>query len=451
MAVMGRIVGTIEVQSYDLAAYRDEHVAAMRMAANLAAVAIENVQLFDRESRARAAAEESNRMKDEFLATVSHELRTPLTSILGWARMLQSGTLDEATSQRAVETIERNARSQSQIIEDILDASRIITGKLSLAIEPVELVNIIESAINAVRPATEAKGIQIETAFDSGAHRVSGDANRLQQVVWNLLSNAVKFTPRGGRVQVQLRQAETAVEIIVHDTGQGIDQEFLPYVFDRFRQADSSTTRQHGGLGLGLAIVRHLVELHGGWVHAESAGEGRGSTFTVSLPLTGVQAKPVGAADAPSVSERAHSFDCEASLAGLRVLVVDDEADTLELVRMILERCSVEVSTASSTSEALTALEAVKPDVLISDIGMPGEDGYQLIRKVRMLAPERGGNTPAIALTAYAGEADRRAALRSGYQTHMAKPIEPSAMLRAVASLVHSEEEAERLTADERR
>jgi PAS domain S-box-containing protein len=440
MAVMGRIVGTVEVQSYDLAAYTAEHVAAMRMAAHLAAVAIENVQLFEREKSARTLAEESNRMKDEFLATVSHELRTPLTSILGWARMLRSGTLNEETARRAVETIERNARAQSQIIEDILDVSRIITGKLSINAEPVELVTVIEQAINAVRPAAEAKGIQVETVFDAGAHRVSGDANRLQQVVWNLLSNAVKFTPEGGRMQVLLRQRDNYVEIIVRDTGQGIDREFLPYVFDRFRQADSSTTRQHGGLGLGLAIVRHLVELHGGRVSAESDGEGKGTTFTVRLPLAGAQVREGDGGAAEAGQSPATIFECDPSLVGARVLVVDDEPDTVVLVKTMLERCAVKVTTALSVSEALAAFEAAPPDVLISDIGMPVEDGYQLIRKVRARTPERGGNTPAIALTAYAGEADRKRALESGYQTHMAKPIEPSELMRAVASLVHSEE-----------
>ena len=439
MAVMGRIIGTIEVQSYDRGAYRDEHVTAMRMAANLAAVAIENVELFERESRARAVAEESNRMKDEFLATVSHELRTPLTSILGWARMLRSGTLDEPTSLRAMETIERNAKSQSQIIEDILDVSRIITGKLSLDVQPVELVTVIESAINGVRPAAEAKGIQVETIFDSGSHRVAGDANRLQQVIWNLLSNAVKFTPEG-RVQVQLRQSGAHVEIVVSDTGPGIDKEFLPYVFDRFRQGDSSTTRQHGGLGLGLAIVRHLVELHGGTVQAGSAGKGEGTTFTVRLPLMGTQARPADIVGASSIEDGSAAADCQASLAGLRVLIVDDEDDTLELLRMVLERCSIKVVAASSVSEAIEAFEDVRPDVLISDIGMPGEDGYQLIRRVRALAQERGGGTPAIALTAYAGEADRKRVLASGYQVHMAKPIEPSELIQTIASLVRSEE-----------
>jgi PAS domain S-box-containing protein len=439
MAVMGRIVGTIEVQSYDLGAYRDEHVTSMRMAANLAAVAIENVLLLERESRARAAAEESNRMKDEFLATVSHELRTPLTSILGWARMLASGTLDEVTSLRAVETIERNAKSQSQIIEDILDASRIITGKLSLDVQPVELVIVLESAINAVRPAAEAKGIQIETAFDAQANRVSGDANRLQQVVWNLLSNAVKFTPVGGRVQVQLRQSEGYVEIVVSDTGKGIDKEFLPYVFERFRQADSSTTRHHGGLGLGLAIVRHLVELHGGTVTAESAGEGDGTRFTVRLPHAAMQARAAGEETAKRAA-RTSIFDCQPSLAGLRVLVVDDEEDTLELLRMVLERCRMEVTTAASVHEAIKAFESAQPDVLISDIGMPVEDGYQLIRRVRGRAPEQGGDVPAIALTAYAGEADRKRMLSSGYQMRMAKPIEPASLIQAIAGLMRKEE-----------
>jgi CheY-like chemotaxis protein len=381
-------------------------------------------------------------MKDEFLATVSHELRTPLTSILGWSRMLLSGTLDEATSLRAVETIERNAKSQAQIIEDILDASRIITGKLSLDVQPVELVIVLESAINAVRPAAEAKGIQIETAFDAEANRVSGDANRLQQVVWNLLSNAVKFTPNGGRVQVQLRQSEGHVEIVVSDTGQGIDKEFLPYVFERFSQADSSTTRQHGGLGLGLAIVRHLVELHGGTVAVESAGEGEGTRFTVRLPLAGTQARTVDAALAPArLAALAASFDCQPWLAGLRALVVDDEEDTLELLRMVLERCDIEVTTASSVSEAIKAFESAPPDVLISDIGMPVEDGYQLIRRVRARATGQGGDVPAIALTAYAGEADRKRMLNSGYQMRLAKPIEPASLIEAIASLIRSREE----------
>jgi PAS domain S-box-containing protein len=443
MAVMGRIVGTVEVQSYDLAAYTDEHVTAMRMAANLAAVAIENVQLFERESRARAAAEESNRMKDEFLATVSHELRTPLTSILGWARMLRSGTLDEATSLRAVETVERNAQIQAQIIEDILDVSRVITGKLNINAESVELVTVIESAINAVRPAAEAKGIQIETVFDADGTRVSGDASRLQQVVWNLLSNAVKFTPNGGRVQVRLRQVEAEVEIIVSDTGEGIREEFLPYVFDRFRQADSSTTRQHGGLGLGLAIVRHLVELHGGTVRARSSGEGQGATFIVRLPLSSNTHAEKVAGHPEAASFKAHEasiIDPGPSLAGLRVLVVDDEPDTLEMLKMMLEQCSVMVATASSVSEAVRALEKERPDVLISDIGMPEEDGYQLIRRVRALAPARGGNVPAVALTAYAGEADRLRALASGYQRHVRKPIEPSELIKAIASLAGLEE-----------
>jgi CheY-like chemotaxis protein len=264
----------------------------------------------------------------------------------------------------------------------------------------------------------------------------------LQQVVWNLLSNAVKFTPNWGHVHAQLRQSEGYVELVVSDTGQGIDKEFLPYVFERFRQADSSTTRQHGGLGLGLAIVRHLVELHGGTVAAESAGEGEGTKFTVRLPFAGGRAKAVGEADASSarLAASAAVFDCQPELAGLRVLVVDDEEDTLELLRMVLERCDIEVTTASSVADAIRAFESAPPDILISDIGMPVEDGYQLIGRVRRLASDRGGGTPAIALTAYAGEADRRRALSSGYQMHMAKPIEPNSLIRAIAGLIRSEE-----------
>src|SRR5690349_19053879 len=285
MAVMGRIIGTIEVQSYEKNVYRPEHATAMSMAANLTAVAIENVRLLKLERTAREAAEESNRLKDEFLATVSHELRTPLTAILGWSRMLEGGTLDDSVTQQAVETIWRNAKAQAQIIDDILDVSRIITGNLYLDLHPLEVAPVIENAINVVRQTADAKGIRIETYFDRTPAMISGDANRLQQVVWNLLSNAVKFTQSGGRVCVKVSQAGGAVEVSVSDTGQGIDEEFLPYVFERFRQADSTTTRQHGGLGLGLAIARHLDEIHGGTIKAESRGEGCGATFTIRLPL----------------------------------------------------------------------------------------------------------------------------------------------------------------------
>ena len=285
MTVMGRIIGTIEVQSYQLSAYEHEHETAMSMAANLTAVAIENVRLLRRESSAREAAEESNRLKDEFLATVSHELRTPLTAILGWSRLLDSDTLDESVSRQAVETIWRNAKAQSQIIDDILDVSRIITGNLYLDLQPLELAPVVENAINVVRPTADAKGIRIETELHNAPAVVSGDPNRIQQVIWNLLSNAVKFTNSGGRVSLTMSQEGSSVEIKVSDTGQGISREFLPYVFDRFRQADSSTTRQHGGLGLGLAIARHLIEIHGGTIRAESDGKGQGSSFTIRFPL----------------------------------------------------------------------------------------------------------------------------------------------------------------------
>src|SRR5262245_16979333 len=285
MAVMGRIIGSIEVQSYEHDVYRTEHATAMSMAANLTAVAIENVRLLKLERTAREAAEESNRLKDEFLATVSHELRTPLTAILGWSRLLEGGTLDNSITQQAVETIGRNAKAQAQIVDDILDVSRIITGNLYIDLHPLEVVPVVENAINVVRPTADAKCIRVETYFDSTPAMISADANRLQQVVWNLLSNAVKFTDNGGRVCVKVSHVGPTVEISVSDTGQGITKDFLPFVFDRFRQADSTTTRQHGGLGLGLAIARHLVEIHGGTIKAESRGPGRGSTFTIKLPL----------------------------------------------------------------------------------------------------------------------------------------------------------------------
>jgi PAS domain S-box-containing protein len=429
MAVMGRIVGTIEVQSHELAAYSEEHVTAMQMAANLAAVAIENVQLFERESLARAAAEEASRMKDEFLATVSHELRTPLTSMLGWTYMLRSGELDETTRLRAIETIERNVRLQAQIVDDILDVSRIITGKLRMEVQPVELTALIETAINAVRPAALAKEIKIETRLEAGTHPVSGDANRLQQVFWNVFSNAVKFTPREGSVKIHMQRIGSHVEIRVTDTGLGIRKEFLPYVFDRFRQADSSTTRTYGGLGLGLAIVRHLVEMHGGTVQAESPGEGLGATFILTLPLASARA----ANEAGEIEQAATGERVSASLEGLHVLIVDDEPDTCEMLKTMLEGNAAKVTTAMSAREALAAIESRGPDILISDIAMPNEDGYDLIRKLRLKETEQGTHLPAIALTAYAREEDRARSLAQGYQAFLTKPVEPSELVSLVA------------------
>lgn len=437
MAVMGRIIGTIEVQTYETAAYRAEHATAIRMAANLTAVAIENVRLLERESTARAIAEESNRLKDEFLATVSHELRTPLTAILGWSRMLQGGSLDSEMAARAIETIKRNAKSQAQIIDDILDVSRIITGNLYLELNPVEIAPVLEAAVNVVRPTADAKGINIEVKLEPEPAAVPGDVNRLQQVFWNLLSNAVKFTPAGGRVTVSLRHVDSQVEITVADTGQGITPQFLPFVFDRFRQADSTSTRQHGGLGLGLAIARHLVEIHGGSIAASSDGPGTGAKFTVRLPLVGTISEPVTSVkpeDEILIDERAKS---QHILSDLNVLLVDDDQDTLELLGAALMQRSANVTAVSSAAAALEAIKMARPDVVISDIAMPGEDGYQLIQNVRnlKLVPE----LPAIAITAYAKEEDRQRALAAGYHRYLSKPVELREFISAVAELARAE------------
>jgi signal transduction histidine kinase/CHASE1-domain containing sensor protein/ActR/RegA family two-component response regulator len=428
MAVMGRIIGTIEVQSYQPSAYRPEHVTAMGMAANLTAVAIENVRLLKLERTAREAAEESNRLKDEFLATVSHELRTPLTAILGWSRLIEGGTLDAAVTHQAVETIGRNAKAQAQIIDDILDVSRIITGNLYLDLNPLDVKPIVENAINVVRQTADAKGIRIETQFEPSPAMISGDANRLQQVVWNLLSNAVKFTNSGGRVCVKVSRVGAAAQISVSDSGQGISKEFLPFVFDRFRQADSTTTRQHGGLGLGLAIARHLVEIHGGTISADSKGEGGGATFTIRLPLLDATN---GASDFSEASN--HKPARPQSLSGLNVLLVDDDSDTLKLMETALTRREANVTAVSSANEAIRAITRKRPDVLVSDIAMPDEDGYGLIEKIRSL--ERGGpdNIPAVAITAYAKDEDRERALSSGFQIYLAKPVELTELISVVA------------------
>jgi signal transduction histidine kinase/ActR/RegA family two-component response regulator len=415
-----------------------------------AAVAMDNARLFEAVQRARAEAEqsaaekerlyreaqESSRLKDEFLATVSHELRTPLTAILGWAHMLRTGQYDGDSAQSAFETIERNARAQAQLIEDLLDVSRIITGKLRLDVRPVDPNSFIEAAVEALRPAAEAKGVRLQKLVDTGAVSVSGDPVRLQQVVWNLLSNAIKFTPRGGRVQVTLERVNSHVEIAVSDTGSGISPEFLPHVFDRFRQGDQKTTRRHGGLGLGLSIVRHLVEIHGGTVRAESPGEGHGSTFTVLLPVAPVYpSEPSEGRVHPAARETLPAFECPDRLDGLRVLVVDDEPDTREMLRAGLGLCGAQVTAAGSAAEALSEMAKAPPDVLISDIGMPDEDGYELLRKVRALPAGRGGRVPAIALTAYARVEDRMQALRAGYQMHVPKPVELAELAAVVASL----------------
>ncbi|MCA1614579.1 MAG: PAS domain S-box protein [Acidobacteria bacterium] len=435
MATMGRIVGTVEVQSYENHAYREEHVTAMRMAANLAAVAIENMRLLQFETRARESAEEANRLKDEFLATLSHELRTPLTAILGWASMLRDTRLDEKTFKTAVEIVERNARTQQQIVDDILDVSRIITGHLRLDAGPTDLRQVVAAAVDTVGPAAAAKSISLRADFEPGVGPVVGDARRLQQVVWNLLLNAVKFTPIGGEVRAHLSREGSHARLAVTDTGAGIRPDFLPYVFDRFRQGDQSTTRVYGGLGLGLAIVRHLVELHGGTVRASSPGEGRGATFTVELPL--LRGAEQGAR---KEDERAAGGGSDARtqpaaiLKGVSVLVVDDEPDALHLIKAVLEMRGASVTAVGSAEAAWGALEEAWPDLLVCDIGMPGEDGYQLIRRLRASAG-RGPTLPSVALTAYAGEGDRALALEAGYQLHVPKPVDPAALVEVVADL----------------
>lgn len=406
----------------------DQHLA--EEVARRAALALDNGRLY-------SDAQEANRLKDEFLATVSHELRTPLTAILGWAQMLQGGSLDDATAHRALASIERNAKFQAHLIEDLLDISRISTGKLRLDVRPVELAPIVEAAVDSARPAADAKSIRLHKVLDWKAGLISGDPDRLQQVVWNLLSNAIKFTPRGGRVHISLEREDSHVHLSVTDNGQGISPEFLPYMFDLFRQGDSSITRSHGGLGLGLAIVRHLVEMHGGTVEAHSAGEGQGATFAVRFPIVGLRlAESNGTGETGRVSS---DHLCPVpKLRGLNVLVVDDEPETRDLLVEVLSQCGAEVRASASVQDAIEVLQKWRADVLVSDIGMPGEDGYDLIKKVRAMEPERGGRIPAVALTAYARTEDRLRALSAGFQMHVPKPVEPVELAAVVASFAWS-------------
>jgi len=400
----------------------------------------EREELLAREQKARAEAETANRMKDEFLATVSHELRTPLSSILGWAQLLRAGKLDEAAAARAIEVIERSAQSQARLIEDILDVSRIITGKLKLNAQPIDIAAMLRSAIEVVRPGAEAKDITLSVVIDFQEGVVHGDANRLQQAIWNLLSNAVKFTPRRGRIEARLQRVGSQVEIAVSDTGQGIPEKFLPHVFERFRQADGSTARQHGGLGLGLAIVRHIVEMHGGAVSAASAGPEQGATFKIRLPLAAsrIQAPAPGARRKDKTLATSPSFTVDRALEGVRALVVDDNADSLEVISRFLTLHRADVATAASADEALATLTQYHPNVLICDIAMPGKDGYELIREVRARESQQGGRIPAIALTAHAKAEDRDRAKAAGFQLHVSKPVEPAELVKAVASLTRS-------------
>jgi signal transduction histidine kinase/CheY-like chemotaxis protein len=402
-------------------------------------------QLLDSERDARSAAEDArrgaedaNRLKDEFLSTVSHELRTPLTAINGWALMLRAGRLDAAQADRALGAIVRSAKAQNELIDDLLDVSRITTGRMRLNVASLKLGPVIEAAVETIRPAAEAKGIHLRALLDPAAEMVSGDAERLQQVVWNLLSNAIKFTPNGGKVEVKLERADSHVKIVVADNGQGINPEFVPYVFDRFRQEDGAVSRQHGGLGLGLTIVRNIVELHGGTVHVASEGPGKGATFTVGLPIAAVglvspnelRDKVAGGNLAPENPRL---------LVGVRALFVDDEADARALITGILADVGAEVRTACSAPEALAACDEWRPDILISDIGLPREDGYSLMRKLRA-RESAGGHIPAIALTAYGRSEDRMRALSVGYEYHIPKPVEPEELLTVVASLTNRTE-----------
>ncbi len=387
-------------------------------------------QLLLRAQRARVEAEAANRIKDEFLATLSHELRTPLTSLLGWACVLRGPDRDEPLLNQGLEAIERNARVQAQLIDDLLDVSRIVSGKLHLDVRPVDISSVTQAAINVVRPAADAKQIALEYWAQPGLGAVSADPARMQQIVWNLLSNAVKFTPYRGSIKVRLEQDNSHAKVTVQDNGLGIEPEFLPSVFDRFRQADSSTTRNFGGLGLGLAIVRHLVELHGGTVRAESEGSGKGATFFAMFPLL-----PEPTQVPLHISSETNGFDKHA-LQGLRVLLVDDEPEARQIISTVIKRMGAEVKACESASEALEALVAWRPDVLMSDIGMPGEDGYSLIGKVRSLPRDQGGATPAAALTAYARDEDRKRALDAGYQMHIAKPVSSTQLVTLIARLV---------------
>ncbi|MFY9558314.1 MAG: ATP-binding protein [Blastocatellia bacterium] len=390
------------------------------------------VRLLGREKAARAEAETANRAKDEFLATVSHELRTPLNSISGWVQLLRNGKLEGKDSKHALDAIQRGVTAQTRLIEDILDASRIITGKLHLDFGPVDLVSVIDAALDTVRPAAVLKQVELVEDLNRRCGLVSGDPNRLQQVVCNLLSNSIKFTPNGGRIEIVLERVGSQAEIRLKDTGQGIDPAFLPYVFDRFRQANSTSARKHGGLGLGLAIVRYLVEMHGGKVHATSDGEGLGSTFTVRLPVMEI-AQSGDPRDLAGVESE--DRDSLAGPVGVRLLIVDDEPDAREMLHVMFEQHGFETRTAATAREALEVLDEWVPDVLVSDIGMPSEDGYALIGKVRALEPERGGHIPAVALTGYAGSEDRQRLLSAGYQICVAKPADFAELTRTVVGL----------------
>ena len=426
-------------RAFDEAAQRlRAREAALRASeAESARLAAERARLLAAERAARQEAEMANRLKDEFLATLSHELRTPLTAVLGWARMLRSGQADEGSLGRGLASIERNAAAQARLVEDLLDVSRIVSGKMRLDVRPVDLAAVVESAVEAVRPAASAKQIRLQTSLDPHPGTVLGDPDRLQQVVWNLLSNSVKFTPREGQVHLRLARRDGHAEIVVSDTGQGMAPDVVPHMFERFRQADSSTTRAHGGLGLGLALVKHLVELHGGSVLAHSAGPGEGATFTVRLPTNVhvVETPPPSDGHRAASAAAVDSIAPNRSLKAVRVLLVDDDVDTLELFTQILADVGAEILSATSAADAMVQFEQRPPDVLVCDIEMPGEDGYALVRRVRGLPAEDGGTVPAVAVTAYGRTEDRLRLLGAGYDRYVAKPVEPHELIAVIAAV----------------
>ena len=396
--------------------------------ASWASVALENASLY-------ASVQEASRLKDEFLASLSHELRTPLNAILGYARMLRTGIVAPERQEKAIETIERNATSLTQIVEDVLDISRIVSGKIRLNVQPVDFPDIVRSAVDAIAPAADAKGVRVETVLDPQATPISGDPERLQQVLWNLLSNAVKFTNRGGRIQVRLERVDSHVEVVVSDTGIGIAPEFLPHVFERFRQADAGMARERGGLGLGLSIARQLAEMHGGTIEASSAGAGKGATFRLKMPLMIVHPR---AGEEPRIHPRSEAVRRESAIADLshlHVLVVDDDEDALSLVSEVLEASAARVTAAHSAAQALASLEAEVPDVIVADLGMPNVNGFEFIGRVRRHANPGVRELPAAALTAYARSDDRMRALRAGFDIHLAKPIDPAELVTTIASL----------------
>jgi signal transduction histidine kinase/CheY-like chemotaxis protein len=419
--------------------YTEEHLKLLSIVASQLAAFFSKLHLVEGLRARSVELEAANRAKDDFLATLSHELRTPLNPIVGWSSLLQTGTLDNSTIARGLEVIHRNAKLQARLIDDILDMSRIVSGKVRLDFGPVDLLTVIDFALESVRLMADAKKIQISVISNEPVGKVQGDSGRLQQVVWNLLSNAIKFSPREGKIELRLEGQGSHVRVRVIDTGVGIPLEFLPYVFDRFRQADNSTSRKFGGLGLGLSLVRHMVELHGGRVWADSAGEGKGATFTVDLPLMGKKHSgskvAIGSANPAAQLEKAPS-ERFPNLEGRRILLVDDDADSLEMIAAIVRQCQAQVLTATSASEAYKLVQQQRPEALVADIGMPDEDGYTLLRKIRGLTPEEGGRIPAVALTGYTNQEDEAA--KAGFQCHLSKPVDPAQLLTALTNLIES-------------